>query len=125
MKDLNYYLNKAMHEKFSIGAFNFFNMESLYGIAQACKEANSPAFIAISESSLQYMGDFAVIMALQAKKIHPALFLHLDHGKDFEICKIPERRVVTPLRYKKVFEKINQGTLFCNSGNHNMKLLVS
>ena len=87
MKDLRYYLEKAMNEKFAIGAFNFSNLETLQAIAEACKENNSPAFISVSESALNYMGDYLLPLAKKAKELHCGLFLHLDHGRSFEICK--------------------------------------
>ena len=88
MKDLKYYLNKALKEHFALGAFNFSNMESLQAIARACNKSKSPAFIAVSEGALSYMGeDYVLALANCAKKSGPYLFLHLDHGKSFEICK--------------------------------------
>lgn len=88
MKDLKYYINKALKKKFALGAFNFSNLESLQAITFACKECNSPAIIAVSESALKYMGEKEVIALSQcAKSKHSPLFLHLDHGKSFEICK--------------------------------------
>ena len=88
MKDLKYYLNKALKEHFALGAFNFSNMESLQAIARACNKSKSPAFIAVSEGALSYMGeDYVLALANCAKKSSPYLFLHLDHGKSFEICK--------------------------------------
>ncbi len=87
-KNLKYYINKALNEKFALGAFNFCNMESLQGILEACKNNSSPAIISVSESALSYMGDeFTINLAKASKNIFPYLFLHLDHGKSFETCK--------------------------------------
>lgn len=87
MKNLKYYLEKATKENFALGAINFSNMEVLQAIAKATAELNSPAIIAVSEGALKYMGDFLPALAKSAKSINPALFLHLDHGKSFEVCK--------------------------------------
>lgn len=88
MKDLKFYLNKALKNHFALGAFNFCNMESLQAIINASLKAKSPAIISVSESALSYMGeDFVMALAKIAKKQNPALFLHLDHGKSFEVCK--------------------------------------
>lgn len=88
MFNLEYYINKALKEHFALGAMNFNNMESLQGIMQACINTKSPAIIAVSEGALSYMGeDFAVGLAKICKEKYPYLFLHLDHGKSFEICK--------------------------------------
>lgn len=88
MKNLKYYINKALKEHFALGAFNFSNMENLQAIERACNKLKSPAIIAVSESALAYMGeDYLMALANCAKKSSPYLFLHLDHGKSFEICK--------------------------------------
>ena len=88
MNNLKFYIDKAVKEHFAIGAINFNNMETLQGILAACKENKSPAIIAVSEGALKYMGDeFVVSLVKSAKTEFPYLFLHLDHGKSFEICK--------------------------------------
>ena len=87
MKDLKYYLKKAAGGDFAIGAINMFNLESFQALAQASANCNSPVIAAVSEKSLCYMQDYVVTLATQAKKTNPALFLHLDHGTTFEICK--------------------------------------
>lgn len=88
MKDLKFYLNKALENHFALGAINFCNLESLQAIVSACKETSSPAIISLSESAFEYIGEEYVInLTKSAKDSHPYLFLHLDHGKSFEICK--------------------------------------
>lgn len=87
-KKLKYYVDKAIKQHFALGAFNFYNMESFQSILQSCKETNSPAIVAVSESALKYMGEnFVVGLFLAGKKEYPAIFLHLDHGKSYQICK--------------------------------------
>lgn len=88
MKDLKYYINKALKHNFALGAINFNNLETLQPIVSACQNSNSPAIIAVSESALNYLGeDYLLALAKVAKNRHAPLFLHLDHGKNFEICK--------------------------------------
>lgn len=88
MKDLKFYINKALKENFALGAVNFNNMESLQGIINACKNQSSPAIISVSEGALNYMGEeMTKHLATAAKSEFPYLFLHLDHGKSFDICK--------------------------------------
>ena len=93
MKDLKYYLKKAMTDKFAIGAFNFNNMETLKAICEAAEIEKSPVMIAMSESALKYMSmEFVLAMFDAAKKkyfgsANAPMFLHLDHGANFEICK--------------------------------------
>ncbi len=87
MKDLKYYYDKAIKNHFALGAFNFCGLETLQGIVNACKNLNSPAIIAVSESALNYMGNYTIALANIAKQETDGLFLHLDHGKSFDICK--------------------------------------
>ncbi len=87
-KNLKYYLNKALNQHFALGAFNICNLENFQAVLEASIIANSPVIVAISESSMQYMGeDFIKSIIQVAKKKNPALFFNLDHGKSFEICK--------------------------------------
>lgn len=87
MKDLKYYIDKALKQHFAIGGMNFSNMENLQGIVDACKELKSPALISVSEGALEYMGaDYCMALANVARKT-PGIFLHLDHGKSYEVCK--------------------------------------
>ncbi|MBO5394766.1 MAG: class II fructose-bisphosphate aldolase [Clostridia bacterium] len=87
MKDLKYYLAKAKDEDFALGAINFSNMETLQSIVNATNKLNSPAIIAVSESSFSYIGNFLPYLSSAAKEGNSSLFLHLDHGKSFDICK--------------------------------------
>lgn len=81
---------KALKKHYAIGAFNFYNLETLQAILEASEEKAMPVICSVSESALKYMGvDATVVMfeALTEKKKYPA-FLHLDHGKSYEICKL-------------------------------------
>ncbi len=80
---------RALKKKYAIGAFNFYNLETLQSILDAGEQAKATVICAVSESALAYMGlDNAVMMfeILNQDKKYPA-FLHLDHGKSFKICK--------------------------------------
>ncbi len=84
--NLKSYFEKAIDEGFAIGAFNFNNMETLQAITSSCEKNNSPAMLCVSESAIKYMGEnmlLAMFNAVQKK----GFFLHLDHGKTFEVCK--------------------------------------
>lgn len=89
MKNLKFYLNDALQNDYCIGAYNFFNIETLRGICEGCKKTNSPAIVAVSASALQYIGEKLVkpLFDSMKKEYNIPIFLHLDHGKDFEICK--------------------------------------
>ena len=81
---------KSMKEKFAIGAFNVNNMEIIQGIVDGAAKENSPVILQVSSSAIKY----ARIPYLR-KMIEAALeehdipiALHLDHGPDFETCKL-------------------------------------
>lgn len=80
---------KALKKRFAIGAFNFYNLETLQAILEAGEAMASPVICSVSEGALKYMGIDATVMmfdALTEKKKYPA-YLHLDHGKSFEVCR--------------------------------------
>ena len=81
---------KSMREQFAIGAFNVNNMEIIQGIVDAAAKENSPVILQASSGAIKY----ARIPYLR-KMIEAALeehdipiALHLDHGPDFETCKM-------------------------------------
>ena len=62
-------------------------MECLQGIIDGAKATNSPIIISVSEGALKYMqDDYCMALANVARK-NKGIFLHLDHGKSYEICK--------------------------------------
>ena len=81
---------KSMKEGFAIGAFNVNNMEIIQGIVDAAAQEKSPVILQASSGAIKY----ARIPYLK-KMIEAALeendipiVLHLDHGPDFETCKM-------------------------------------
>lgn len=82
-------LQNALSNKYAVGAFNFSNMEILQAIVEANNEMNSPFILQVSESAIKYMGmEYLLVLASAAATMSMVpLCLHLDHGKDFEICK--------------------------------------
>lgn len=89
MKSLKSYIADSVKNHYAIGAYNFVNMEMLKGICEGAKETLSPTIVAVSEGAFKYMGEeFLLSLFNSAKKTYNLpLFLHLDHGKSFEICK--------------------------------------
>ena len=49
-------LLKSKKEKYSVGAFNFTNLETLQGILEAAEEEKSPVILQTSSSAIKYMG---------------------------------------------------------------------
>ena len=82
---------KSMKEGFAIGAFNVNNMEIIQGIVDAAAENNSPVILQASSSAIKYARiGYLMKMVEAATEEHPEvpIALHLDHGADFEICKM-------------------------------------
>ena len=81
---------KAMKEGFAIGAFNVNNMEIIQGIVDAAAKENSPVILQASSSAIKYARiPYLKKMIEAALEEHDIpLVLHLDHGPDFETCKM-------------------------------------
>lgn len=81
---------KSMKEHFAIGAFNVNNMEIIQGIVDAAAKENSPVILQASLSAIKYARiPYLKKMIEAALEEHDIpLVLHLDHGPDFETCKM-------------------------------------
>ena len=81
---------KSMKEHFSIGAFNVNNMEIVQAIVKAAADENSPIILQASSSAIKYAGiEYLKKMIESALDEYDIpLALHLDHGPDFETCKM-------------------------------------
>ncbi len=90
MKTLKFYYEDCLKNHYAIGAYNFNDLQTLFGICEGCKKTNSPAILALSENGLQFMHADVAIAVFNAvkKEYNLPLFLHLDHGHSFEICKM-------------------------------------
>ena len=81
---------KAYEGKYAVGAFNINNMEITQAICEAAGELNSPVILQVSAGARKY-AKHAYLMAMAeaaSKDSGIDLALHLDHGADFEICKM-------------------------------------
>lgn len=82
---------KSMKEHFAIGAFNVNNMEIIQGIVDAAAQQKSPVILQASSSAIKYARiGYLMKMVEAAVAEHPEvpIALHLDHGPDFETCKM-------------------------------------
>ena len=81
---------KSMEEGFAIGAFNINNMEIIQGIVDAAQKQNSPVILQASSGAIKYARiPYLKKMVEAALEEHDIpLALHLDHGPDFETCKM-------------------------------------
>ena len=82
---------KSMKEGFAIGAFNVNNMEIIQAIVDAAAEEKSPVILQASSSAIKYAKiNYLMKMVEAAVEEHPniPIAIHLDHGPDFETCKM-------------------------------------
>ena len=81
---------RSMKEHFSIGAFNINNMEFIQAITDAAEEAKSPVILQVSSSAIKYARMNYLIKMVEAavESTTIPIALHLDHGPDFETCKM-------------------------------------
>lgn len=82
---------KSMKEHFAIGAFNVNNMEIIQGIVDAAAQEKSPVILQASASAIKYARvGYLMKMVEAAVEEHKEvpIALHLDHGPDFETCKM-------------------------------------
>ena len=79
----------ALKRKYALGAFNFYNLESMKAILNAAQELNTPVIIAVSESALKYFGFNFLKNAIKSARQEYSVpfFVHLDHGKSLDVCK--------------------------------------
>jgi fructose-bisphosphate aldolase class II len=82
---------KSMKEHYAIGAFNVNNMEIIQGIMDAAKEEKSPVILQASSGAIKYARiNYLMKMVEAAIEEAPEIpvAIHLDHGPDFETCKM-------------------------------------
>ena len=81
---------KSMKEGFAIGAFNVNNMEIIQAIVDAAQEENSPVILQASSSAIKYARPNYLKKMVEAavEETNIPIALHLDHGADFESCKV-------------------------------------
>ena len=81
---------KSMKEHFAIGAFNVNNMEFIQAIVDAAQEENSPVILQASSSAIKYARINYLMKMVEAavESTDIPIAMHLDHGPDFETCKM-------------------------------------
>ena len=72
------------------GAFNVNNMEIIQAIVDAAAKENSPVILQASSSAIQYarIGYLRKMVEAALEEHDIPVALHLDHGPDFETCKM-------------------------------------
>lgn len=81
---------KSMEEWFAIGAFNINNMEIIQGIVDAAQKQNSPVILQASSGAIKYARIKYLMKMVEAavEETNIPIAIHLDHGPDFETCKM-------------------------------------
>ncbi len=81
---------KSMKENFAIGAFNVNNMEIIQAIVDAAASENSPVILQASASAIKYarIGYLRKMVEAALEEHDIPIALHLDHGPDYETCKM-------------------------------------
>lgn len=81
---------KSINEKFAIGAFNINNMEFVQAIMDAAALEKSPVILQTSSSAIKYARVPYLKKMIEAglEEHDIPVALHLDHGPDFETCKM-------------------------------------
>ena len=81
---------KSIKDGFAIGAFNINNMEFVQAIMDAAANQNSPVILQTSSSAIKYARiPYLKNMVEAGLEEHDIpVVLHLDHGPDFETCKL-------------------------------------
>jgi fructose-bisphosphate aldolase class II len=79
-------LEKAMREKYAVGAFNANNIEMVQAIVEAAEEEKAPVILQASQGAIKYAGleNIAAIVKNAAAMAKVPIALHLDHGTDYE-----------------------------------------
>ena len=86
-------LDKAKAGHYAVGQFNINNLEWTKSVLLTAQELKSPVILGVSEGAGKYMTGFKTVAAM-VKAMHDELgitvpvALHLDHGPDFETCKM-------------------------------------
>jgi fructose-bisphosphate aldolase class II len=82
-------IQDAYKNRFAIGAFNVYNLETVQAVIEAGRRAKQPIILQLSEKALEYAGFdqiTAIIKRAQLDNDDP-IFLHLDHGRDISLVK--------------------------------------
>ena len=81
---------KSMEEGFAIGAFNVNNMEIIQAIVDAAENQKSPVILQASSSAIKYARINYLMKMVEAatESASIPIAIHLDHGPDFETCKM-------------------------------------
>lgn len=82
-------LDKALMQKYAVGAFNVENMEMAQAVIAAAAELNSPVILQTTQSTLKYAAPkvFANIVSALTEEVDIPVAIHLDHSQSIELIR--------------------------------------
>jgi len=82
-------LKEAQKNKYAIGQFNVYNLESVNAVIKAAEEEKSPLILGITEKTIDYIGlhELSIVIKEKARKTKIPIVLHLDHGRNISLIK--------------------------------------
>ena len=80
---------RAYEGGYAVGAFNVDNIDIMQGVLAGAQRTKSPVIVAFSEGALKFIHPAYVRAAAEAaaKEHDIPIAIHLDHGKNAELCK--------------------------------------
>jgi len=90
METIKTMLDVARRERYAIGAFNIYNLETVDAVLAAAVELSSPVIIALGERYLKHFPIQAVaaIAKTMAHYVRVPVALHLDHAQKLESIEL-------------------------------------
>ena len=85
---LKHLLEKAVQDKYVVGGFNFYGLESVQGIIKGAVNKKSPVIVMVTAEVLPHIGEKAVVGMVNgiADDYGATVVLHLDHSFDYDLC---------------------------------------
>lgn len=82
-------ISEAYRDKYAIGGFGVYNLESSRAVVEAANLTKKPVFLMVTEKSLDYAGfeNLVEIVLRLKKESKTPVYLHLDHGSNVETVK--------------------------------------
>ncbi|MBU2025236.1 class II fructose-bisphosphate aldolase family protein, partial [Patescibacteria group bacterium] len=84
-------LNQAKEKKTAIGGFNISDLITAQAVVQAAEKTGLPAIVQITEKTMEFAGDFEIVALVKSiieqRSGKIQIGIHLDHGRDFKLCK--------------------------------------
>lgn len=79
----------ANKNHYAVGSFNCDTLDMAQAVLTQSNHLNSPVIVAFSEGSREFMhpGNIKELLNIVTKDIKIPYAIHLDHGKNFDICK--------------------------------------